>query len=276
MPTIQERPVGLPPPGLAYTLYAPRRADPAVDEQAAAAAEARRRAAADSRRGRRDPALPREAGDRAASASARPGGRRGRRSRRRGRENRTSSCAPSTRSTPPWRDRLSGRPCRRLARPGGFQWPPGRRRPPTRRRSSGDRPRGTPRGNQGPCVAADECGVLLFYVPAPSRCSSTRGITVSSPLTLPRKSTSAGVFLSNFRDRMASSRRACGRSCAAGEASGCKTLGIDQAFFSAPRSAAPGRLWCVAANGAVRAICGVAVPVNEAAPVAPVPYTGRP
>ena len=46
MPTIQERPVGLPPPGLRYTLYAPRRAEPAVDEQAAAAAEARRRAAA--------------------------------------------------------------------------------------------------------------------------------------------------------------------------------------------------------------------------------------
>ena len=45
MPTIQERPVGLPPPGLRYTLYAPRRAEPAVDEQAAAAAEARRRAA---------------------------------------------------------------------------------------------------------------------------------------------------------------------------------------------------------------------------------------
>ena len=47
MPTIEERPpVGLPPPGLRYTLYAPRRAEPAVDEQAAAAAEARRRAAA--------------------------------------------------------------------------------------------------------------------------------------------------------------------------------------------------------------------------------------
>ena len=48
MPTIQERPpfVGLPPPGLRYTLYAPRRAEAAVDEQAAAAAEARRRAAA--------------------------------------------------------------------------------------------------------------------------------------------------------------------------------------------------------------------------------------
>ena len=27
MPTIQERPVGLPPPGLRYTLYAPRRAE---------------------------------------------------------------------------------------------------------------------------------------------------------------------------------------------------------------------------------------------------------
>ncbi len=46
MPTIEERPVGLPPPGLRYTLYAPRRAEAAVDEQAAAAAEARRRAAA--------------------------------------------------------------------------------------------------------------------------------------------------------------------------------------------------------------------------------------
>ena len=48
MPTIEERPpmIGLPPPGLRYTLYAPRRAEPAVDEQAAAAAEARRRAAA--------------------------------------------------------------------------------------------------------------------------------------------------------------------------------------------------------------------------------------
>ena len=38
--------IGLPPPGLRYTLYAPRRAEPAVDEQAAAVAEARRRAAA--------------------------------------------------------------------------------------------------------------------------------------------------------------------------------------------------------------------------------------
>ena len=40
MPTIEERPpmVGLPPPGLRYTLYAPRRAEPAVDEQAAAVA----------------------------------------------------------------------------------------------------------------------------------------------------------------------------------------------------------------------------------------------
>ena len=48
MPTIEERPpmIGLPPPGLRYTLYAPRRAEPAVDEQAAAAGEARRRAAA--------------------------------------------------------------------------------------------------------------------------------------------------------------------------------------------------------------------------------------
>ena len=47
MPTIEERPpVGLPPPGLRYTLYAPRRAEAAVDEQAAAVAEARRRAAA--------------------------------------------------------------------------------------------------------------------------------------------------------------------------------------------------------------------------------------
>ena len=34
----------------------------------------------------------------------------------------------------------------------------------------------------------------------------------------------------------------------------CKTLGIDQDFRLA--QAAPGRLWCVAANGAVRAICG--------------------
>ena len=48
MPTIEERPpfVGLPPPGLRYTLYAPRRAEAAVDEQAAAVAESRRRAAA--------------------------------------------------------------------------------------------------------------------------------------------------------------------------------------------------------------------------------------
>ena len=40
MPTIQERPVGLPPPGLRYTLYAPRRAEAAVDECAARAAAA--------------------------------------------------------------------------------------------------------------------------------------------------------------------------------------------------------------------------------------------
>ena len=46
MPTIEERPVGLPPPGLRYTLYAPRRAEAAVNEQAAAVAESRRRAAA--------------------------------------------------------------------------------------------------------------------------------------------------------------------------------------------------------------------------------------
>jgi len=48
MPTIEERPPfqGLPPPGLRYTLYAPRRAEPAVDEQAVVAAEVRRRAAA--------------------------------------------------------------------------------------------------------------------------------------------------------------------------------------------------------------------------------------
>ena len=40
MPTIEERPVGLPPPGLRYTLYAPRRAEAAVDECAARAAAA--------------------------------------------------------------------------------------------------------------------------------------------------------------------------------------------------------------------------------------------
>jgi len=48
MPTIEERPPfqGLPPPGLRYTLYAPRRAEAAVDEQVVVAAEVRRRAAA--------------------------------------------------------------------------------------------------------------------------------------------------------------------------------------------------------------------------------------
>ena len=40
MPTIEERPVGLPPPGLRYTLYAPRRAEAAVDECAARATAA--------------------------------------------------------------------------------------------------------------------------------------------------------------------------------------------------------------------------------------------
>ena len=161
MPTIQERPVGLPPPGLRYTLYAPRRAEPAVDEQAAAAAEARRQAAAAAaeeaaiRRylakqatAPRAPA-PVQADAAAAAAAAEDA-----------RNLHQLMCAVDEEhaalARQSFREAVPGSPPRRQMIP-----PPPVARQPSAAPPETGRPAGT---KKSPCVAADECGVVLFYV----------------------------------------------------------------------------------------------------------------
>ena len=165
MPTIQERPVGLPPPGLRYTLYAPRRAEPAVDEQAAAAAEARRRAAAAAaedaairRYLAKQATAPRAPApvqaDAAAAAAAAEDARNLHQLMCAVDEEHAALARQTFREAVP-----PGSPPRRLpvaARPPVARQP-GAAPPETAREG---RPSGT---KKGPCVA-DECGVLLFYV----------------------------------------------------------------------------------------------------------------
>ena len=174
MPTIEERPPfqGLPPPGLRYTLYAPRRAEPAVDEQAVVAAEVRRRAAAAAAEDAairrylakqatapRAPA-PVQADAAAAAAAAEDA-----------RNLHQLMCAVDeehaalARQT--FRETVPGSPPRRqipfpvaagpMIPPPPVARQPGAAPPETTREG---RPAGT---KKGPCVA-DECGVFLFYV----------------------------------------------------------------------------------------------------------------
>ena len=167
MPTIEERPpfVGLPPPGLRYTLYAPRRAEPAVDEQAAAAAEARRRAAAAAaedaairRYLAKQATAPRAPApvqaDAAAAAAAAEDARNLHQLMCAVDEEHAALARQTFREAVP-----PGSPPRRLpvaARPPVARQP-GAAPPETAREG---RPSGT---KKGPCVA-DECGIFLFYV----------------------------------------------------------------------------------------------------------------
>ena len=166
MPTIQERPVGLPPPGLRYTLYAPRRAEPAVDEQAAAAAEARRRAAAAAaedaairrylaKQATAPPAPAPVPADAAAQRETDGEARNLHQLMETVDEEHAALARQTFRETvppvsPPRRLPVAARPP--VARQPGAA-------PPEIAREG--RPAGT---KKGPCVAADECGVLLFYV----------------------------------------------------------------------------------------------------------------
>ena len=254
MPTIQERPpfVGLPPPGLRHTLCAPRRAEPAVDEQAAAAAEARRRAAAAAAE---DAAIRRYL---AKQAPERAPVRGGRRPSRRDGEARTctSSCAPSTRSTPPWRDRLfretvpPGSPPRRLdgrRRPSPANRSPLLRRPPAR---------GTARGTQeGPVrrrVRRFLFGVLCCPVAMLLHKSASR--LAASPLKVPCSSAASPRRRSVF----VRVRRRC--------LAACKTLGFEQDLKSFRRRAVlPQAGFCALPDGGRHTSGGAG---NEAAPVA--------
>ena len=155
--------VVLPPPGLRYTLYAPRRAEPAVDEQAAAAGEARRRAAAAAaedaairrylaKQATAPRALAPVPADAAAAAAAAEDAR----------NLHQLMCAVDeehaalARQT--FRETVPGSPPRRQMPPPPVARQPGAAPPETAREG---RPAGT---KKGPCVAADECGVFLFYV----------------------------------------------------------------------------------------------------------------
>ena len=156
MPTIQERPVGLPPPGLRYTLYAPRRAEAAVDECAARAAAA----AAE------DAAIRRYLAKQAPEARTRPRApapvpedleaRKLHELMETIDEEHAALARQSFRETVP-----GSPPGRRIHSPVAagpmIPPPPVARQPETAREG---RPAGT---KKSPCVA-DECGVFLFYV----------------------------------------------------------------------------------------------------------------
>ena len=163
MPTIQERPVGLPPAGLRYTLYAPRRAEPAVDEQAAAAAEARRRAAAAAaedaairrylaKQAPAPRALAPVPADAAAAAAAAEDARNLHQLMCAVDEEHAALARQTFRETVP-----GSPPRRQMIPPPPVARQPGAAPPETAREG---RPAGT---KKGPCVA-DECGVVLFYV----------------------------------------------------------------------------------------------------------------
>ena len=151
MPTIQERPVGLPPPGLRYTLYAPRRAEAAVDECAARAAAAAAEDAAIRRYLAKQATAPRAPApvqaDAAAAAAAAEDARNLHQLMCAVDEEHAALARQSFRETVP------GSPPRRQMIPP----PPVARQPETAREG---RPAGT---KKSPCVA-DECGVFLFYV----------------------------------------------------------------------------------------------------------------
>ena len=167
MPTIQERPpfVGLPPPGLRYTLYAPRQAEAAVDEQAAAVAESRRRAAAAAaedaairRYLAKEATAPRAPApvqaDAAAAAAAAEDARNLHQLMCAVDEEHAALARQTFRETVP----PVSPPRRQMIPPPPVARQPGAAPPEIAREG---RPAGT---KKGPCVAADECGVLLFYV----------------------------------------------------------------------------------------------------------------
>ena len=166
MPTIEERPpmIGLPPPGLRYTLYAPRRAEPAVDEQAAAAGEARRRAAAAAaedaairRYLAKQATAPRAPAPVPADVAAQRETDGEARKLHQLMETIDEEHAALARQT--FRETVPGSPPRRqMIPPPPVARQPGAAPPETAREG---RPAGT---KKGPCVAADECGVFLFYV----------------------------------------------------------------------------------------------------------------
>ena len=179
MPTIEERPVGLPPPGLRYTLLCAPPGRAAVDEQAAAAAEVRRRAAAAAaedaairRYLAKQATAPRAPApvpaDAAAAAAAAEDAR----------NLHQLMCAVDEEhaalARQSFREVRAGQPAQAADDTAAA------RRPPTRRRSSGDRPRGRPAGTKKSRRRVRR-PPLLRPPAAPSRCSSTRGITGSSP-----------------------------------------------------------------------------------------------
>ncbi len=169
MPTIEERPpmIGLPPPGLRYTLYAPRRAEPAVDEQAAAAGEARRRAAAAAaedaaiRRYRaKEATAPRAPApvqaDAAAAAAAAEDARNLHQLMGAVDEEHAALARQTFRETVP-----PGSPPRRIPFPVGA----GPMIPPVARQPVAAPPETTREGRPaGTKCVGEECGVFLFYV----------------------------------------------------------------------------------------------------------------
>ena len=169
MPTIEERPVGLPPPGLRYTLYAPRRAEAAVDECAARATAAaaedaaiRRYLAKQAPEARPRPRAPVPA-DAAAERKRIDGEARRLHQLMETIDEEHAALARQT-----FRETVPGSPPRRqipfpvaagpMIPPPPVARQPGAAPPETAREG---RPAGT---KKGPCVAADECGVFLFYV----------------------------------------------------------------------------------------------------------------
>ncbi len=151
MATIEERPVGLPPPGLRYTLYAPRRAEAAVDECAARAAAAAAEDAAIRRYLAKQATAPR------ALAPVPADERTDLEARKLHQLMETVDEEHAALARQTFRETVPGSPPRRQMIPP----PPVARQPGAASETAREgRPAGT---KKGPCVA-DECGVLLFYV----------------------------------------------------------------------------------------------------------------
>jgi hypothetical protein len=158
MPTIVEKPVGLPPPGLRYTLYAPRRAEAAVDECAARAAAAAAEDAATRRYLAKRATAPR------APAPVPADARTDLEARKLHQLMETVDEEHAALARQTFRETVPGSPPRRQTPfpvGAGPMIPP----PPVARQPGAAPPEtareGRPAGTK--CVA-DECGVLLFYV----------------------------------------------------------------------------------------------------------------